>query len=176
MEPAERYEKLCAAAAGNSKQFLERRSRRKKVAMAVTHYLAKFLGCPEGGATVVEVDESIRSKGQKLPISSDITLRRGEDNLWYFGVNLRFEKPDLAYFGEVTLYIGVDAMDGGYVVRHESTYRVSEINEQELQPLMQKVYEDILENYWRPSAQRQKSIGFIHEAHDKQKLCSDTGF
>jgi hypothetical protein len=163
MEPTERYEELCEGAAQSSKGFLDRRARRKHAAGAVSHLIAEYLGMPNGDATVVEVDGNLRSKGEKRPLGSDINLQRGDDGFWYFGLDLHFERPAASHFGGVTLYIGVDVVDGGVVVKHEKKHRVPQLTKENLEPFMQEVYEDLLDNYSRPPSKRRNSIGFVNE-------------
>src|SRR5260221_5491142 len=127
MEPSDRYTKLCEGAAESSRGFLDRRARRKRVASAVAHSLAEYLGMPQGDANVVEVDANLRSKGDKKPIGSDIYLQPGDDGLWYFGLDLHVAQSSAAYFGGVTLYIGVEITDQGILVKHEKRHRVPEL-------------------------------------------------
>lgn len=163
MEPAERYERLCEGAAQSSKGFLDRRARRKHAARVLSHLLAQYLGMSNSDATVVEVDGNLHSKGVKLPIGSDINLQLGDDGRWYFGLELHFERPAASHFGGVTLYIGVDVVDEGVVVKHENKHRVPELTKENLERFMQEVYEDLLDNYSRPLSKRRNSIGFVNE-------------
>ncbi len=154
---------LCEGAAESSKGFLERRAQRKYAALAVAQLLAEYLGMPHGEANVVEVDANFRTTSEKKPISSDISLLPGNDGLWYFGLNLRFDKPEAAYFGELTLYLGVDITDQGFVVKHEKQHRVTELSKVSLDSFMREVYEDLLDNYSCPPSKRRASIGFVNE-------------
>lgn len=163
MEPADRYTRLCEGAAESSRGFLDRRARRKQTASAVAHYLAEYLGMPAGAAHVVEVDVNLRSKGDKRPIGSDINLQPGDDGLWYFGLDLHFERPTNAHFGGVTLYIGIDIGDDEFLVKHERRHRVASLTREDLEPFMREVYEDLIDNYSRLPSKRRGSIGFVNE-------------
>src|SRR5260221_337941 len=106
MEPSERYEKLFESAIQDSKSFYELQARCKDTARAVSALLAQYLGMPSGTATVVElhdVDGNLRAKGEGRPIGSDINLLLCNDELWYFGLGLHFEKPSVRHFGAITL-------------------------------------------------------------------------
>lgn len=163
MEPAERYERLCKGAAQSSKGFLDRRARRKHAASVVSHLLAEYLGMPNSDVTVVEVDVNLRSKGEKLPIGSDINLQPGDDGLWYFGLDIHFEKPGTSHFGGVVLYIGLDVVSEGFAMKHENKHCVPELTKENLERFMQEVYENILDSYSHPLSKRRNSIGFINE-------------
>src|SRR6266850_4177360 len=163
MDPADRYKKLCEGAAESSKGFFDRRARRKRAASSVANFLAEYFGMPQGAATMVEVDVNLRSKGERKPIGSDLNLQPGDDGLWYFGLDLHFERPAAAHFGAVTLYIGVDVTDQGVFVKHENRHRMAELTKEHLEPFMREVYEELLDNYSRPPSTRRRSIGFINE-------------
>jgi len=163
MHPADRYKKLCEGAAESSKGFLDRRARRKRAAATVAKLMAEYLGMPNGDATVVEVDSNLRAKGERRPIGADINLQPGDDGLWYFGLDLHFEKPSTSHFGGVTLYIGVDVSEEGLLLKHERKHRVRELSKEALEPFMRQVYEDLLDNYSRSPSKRRSSIGFVEE-------------
>lgn len=161
MQPSDRYEALCETAASNSKAYLERRQLRKQVAAATSKVLANYLGMPPDRAKMVAVDENIQSTGPKKDIGLDIDLRRGEDNLWYFGLDLHFESENRAYFGAVTLYIGVDVEDGTFVVKFDKRYKFKELSAPSMASFAEEVYLGLLEDYKKPPNKRRKSIGFV---------------
>ena len=164
MQPVERFKKLCEAAAESSRAFLERHSHRKHLAAFVATSLANYLGVPDDFAKIVEVEISdiIRSKGNKQPIGPDIDLKFGEDRLWYFGLDLHLEGQNMNHFSGVTLFIGVDVVDEGFIVKLEKLYRFKDSTENSLAPIAEDVYQGLLDDLAKPPSKRRKSIGFVN--------------
>lgn len=161
MKPNERYKQLRSTAAQNAKQYVERRGRRMRACESAAQALALFLGMPGAGVSLTELDEFFREVRCDIEIGSDIALRVGQDGFFYFGLHLHFEDGMQAHFGSVTLLIGVDATESGFVVKHIKSFQVEDLSEDSLRPFAQHAHEALLDHHKTPYSGERQSIGFL---------------
>jgi hypothetical protein len=157
-----KYAKIASLATAHSERHFAHKDQCQHVANQILDQFCKYLEAPPKALRFVELNEELNSNHTLL---DKPMLKRGDNDYWYFGLQIHFADQKHLAFSNSVLKFGLKVTGTSCSVKLDSTTIVDLRDMKTLIP----IFDDIVhsyENYYSANAPAiSQGIGFIHMAH-----------